>query len=150
MLWKVVRNRKLDGKKFLRQYPVVFTWKGQNKFFVADFYCHEAGLIVELDGGIHDKRKKYDQARDYALKTMGFRVMRIKNVEVIGDIEEVVRRLKGALNLPLNSPQISSSQTSAQSPSLKNRGDNQYLLGHSPSLSPSISLGASKRGGQRG
>ncbi|MFH2033976.1 MAG: DUF559 domain-containing protein, partial [Candidatus Margulisiibacteriota bacterium] len=65
IFWKIVRNRSLDAKKFLRQHPIVYTWRWRQRFFVADFYCHEAGLIVELDGGIHDKRKNYDKARDY-------------------------------------------------------------------------------------
>jgi very-short-patch-repair endonuclease len=51
--WEIIRNRKILGKKFLRQYPIIYKWRGKQKFFVADFYCHENRLIIELDGGIH-------------------------------------------------------------------------------------------------
>ncbi len=46
ILWKELRNRKLNGHKFRRQHPI-----GQ---FIADFYCHEAKLVVEVDGEVHD------------------------------------------------------------------------------------------------
>ena len=50
ILWQELRNRKLGGFKFRRQHPI-------NKF-VADFYCHEVKLIVELDGSQHLLQKK--------------------------------------------------------------------------------------------
>jgi very-short-patch-repair endonuclease len=55
ILWQVLRNRKLDGKKFVRQFPIIFEYQGRKRFFVADFYCHEAKLIIELDGKIQEK-----------------------------------------------------------------------------------------------
>ncbi|MBU0572975.1 MAG: endonuclease domain-containing protein [Candidatus Margulisbacteria bacterium] len=137
IFWKIVRNRSLDDKKFLRQHPVVFTWRGRQRFFVADFYCHEAGLIVELDGGIHDKRKNYDKARDYALESMGFRVIRFKNSEVMDDVAGVLGRLREVVNSP-QTPFLTPRQSSGQA----REGLQRYLTGHSPSLS--------KRGGYRG
>ncbi len=41
LLWSVLRNRKLEGKKFLRQHPMFYDISGIESFFVADFYCHE-------------------------------------------------------------------------------------------------------------
>ena len=52
-IWKAVRNRKLKGKKFLRQHPIRFNMDGRKRFFIADFYCHEKNLVVEIDGKIH-------------------------------------------------------------------------------------------------
>ena len=45
-LWKMIRNSQLMGFKFRRQHPL--------KYFIADFYCHEALLVIELDGSIHE------------------------------------------------------------------------------------------------
>jgi very-short-patch-repair endonuclease len=55
ILWDKLKNRKLSGYKFLRQHPIIY--KGDLKrlnYFIADFYCHEVKLAVELDGGIHN------------------------------------------------------------------------------------------------
>lgn len=56
ILWNMVRNRALDELKFRRQQPI-----GP---YVADYYCEEAKLVVELDGISHDEQEEYDQARD--------------------------------------------------------------------------------------
>jgi very-short-patch-repair endonuclease len=47
-LWGWLRGRRVRGAKFRRQHPI-----GP---FIADFYCAEVGLVVELDGGMHDDR----------------------------------------------------------------------------------------------
>lgn len=54
ILWELLRGRRLAGKKFLRQHPIRFGWYGETRFFIADFYCAEAKLVVELDGPIHE------------------------------------------------------------------------------------------------
>ena len=41
LFWQKVRNRKVLGKKFLRQYPIFFMYMDKKTFFIADFYCHE-------------------------------------------------------------------------------------------------------------
>jgi len=109
-LWAILRNRKLDGWKFRRQVPI--------DSFIVDFCCVEARLIVELDGEQHaDVQKRYDDMRTRELKTLGFRVLRFWNSEVLqeteGVIQEIrrmlnadrsVRRLDGAQNPHLTSP----------------------------------------------
>src|SRR5271156_806060 len=109
-LWSILRNRNLDGWKFRRQVPI--------DSFIADFCCVEARLIVELDGEQHaDVQKRYDDMRTRELKTLGFRVLRFWNSEVLqeteGVIQEIrrmlnadrsVRRLDGAQNPHLTSP----------------------------------------------
>jgi len=97
VLWEVLRNRKLIGRKFLRQCPIVFEWEGKKRFFIADFYCHAAKLAVELDGAVHLRQKDYDKARDYVLKSMGIKVLHIKNEKVISNMKEVIANLEEEL-----------------------------------------------------
>lgn len=91
-LWQLVRNRKLNGYKFLRQYAIVYgnDNRGNKLFFIADFYCHEKQLVVELDGRIHDFQKEYDANRDLILNELGLKVMRISNQ----DMDDPYRVLK--------------------------------------------------------
>ena len=53
IFWQKVRNKRFEGKKFRRQYPVFHDITGTETFFIADFYCPEEKLIVELDGRYH-------------------------------------------------------------------------------------------------
>lgn len=80
--WFKVRNRKFNGLKFNRQFPIVYTITSTHRYFVADFYCHEKKLVIELDGKIHIKTKEYDENRDTILKELGLKVLRIQNEEL--------------------------------------------------------------------
>ena len=89
-LWERLRDRKLDGFKFLRQHPILYERNGNDlRFFIPDFYCPEAKLIVELDGSVHNQTKEYDQWRDEILSQMLIKILRFTNGEVI-DIEKVL------------------------------------------------------------
>ena len=90
-LWMVLQNKQLDGYKFRRQHPI---YK-----YIADFYCHELSLVIELDGGVHDglEQKEHDLNRDQVIQEFGIRILRFKNEEVIGDIVEVIRQIRGFL-----------------------------------------------------
>ncbi len=56
LLWRELRNRQVDGWKFKRQAP--------HGRYVLDFYCFDAGLVVEVDGAQHfDERPEHDAAR---------------------------------------------------------------------------------------
>ena len=55
IFWEVVRNRKIKGKKFQRQFPIRFEIDGKQRFFITDFCCFENKLVVELDGQIHER-----------------------------------------------------------------------------------------------
>ena len=93
LLWEHIRGRKLEGFKFLRQHPVFYRIdKEWVKFFIADFYCSELKLIIELDGPIHDFNKDEDKERDEMLKERGLYVKRIKN-EQLNDINSVLSEL---------------------------------------------------------
>jgi very-short-patch-repair endonuclease len=77
-LWAQLRGRRLDGARFRRQLVVAG--------FILDFYCHAAGLAVEVDGGVHETQQAYDLERDHALAAQGVRVRRLANDQVLGDL----------------------------------------------------------------
>jgi very-short-patch-repair endonuclease len=85
-VWKVLRNHNLDGLKFRRQHPL-----GP---YIVDFYCHEAKLVVELDGRSHDAQMDYDAARTAWLEGQGCRVIRFSNMQVMQDIVSVVEGVR--------------------------------------------------------
>ena len=91
--WKVARNRQISGYKILRQYPIKFHYDNKNRFFIADFYCHEAILVIELDGGIHETQKGYDKLREQIMYNLGYNFVRFSNYDVLNQIEDVIDRL---------------------------------------------------------
>ena len=93
ILWERLRGRQLGGFKFRRQAPM-----GR---FIADFYCAERKLIVELDGGIHDFQLEADQLRTEEMKSFGYRVIRFKNEQVEKSIESVLNSILTACKAPL-------------------------------------------------
>jgi len=87
MLWACLRDRHLHGYKFRRQQAI-----GR---YVADFYCHELKLVIEIDGGIHLKKdqSEYDGVRQKALEDRGYLIIRITTGEVKRNLAGVLRRL---------------------------------------------------------
>jgi very-short-patch-repair endonuclease len=88
-LWSKLRNRQLAGAVFRKQVPV-----GP---YIADFCCLKARLIVEVDGGQHDESLS-DIARDAWLTRTGYRVLRVWNNEVMGNMEGVLSVIAAALD----------------------------------------------------
>ena len=84
LLWESLRKRRLLGFKF----------RGQHQFgnYIADFYCHEAKLVIECDGGIHSSVEawNHDQNRDAYLSSLDLRVLRFTNDEVLKEITRVL------------------------------------------------------------
>jgi len=97
IFWELVRNRQIKGKKFRRQYPITFEWNDKIRYFVADFYCHECKLIIEIDGGIHELQKDYDILRTNIINHFGIKVIRFSNDEVLNEIDNLDFKLKGLL-----------------------------------------------------
>ena len=96
-LWGILRARKFIGLKFRRQHPFIDNNRqGQSRFFIADFYCPEKRLVIELDGKIHDWQKDYDENRDLILTQLGLKVLRLKNEE-LDDLGAVLEKLKAVL-----------------------------------------------------
>ena len=81
MLWSRLRRNQLGGFHFRRQQVI--------SGFIADFYCHQAGLAVEVDGPSHTD-PEYDKARDAVFETLGIRVVRVTNEQVVHQIEDVL------------------------------------------------------------
>jgi very-short-patch-repair endonuclease len=94
IFWSELRNRKLDGFKFLRHHAIIYENNNHDFFFFApDFYCSKYKLAIELDGKIHDYMKEKDYRRELILKEKGIRVLRFMNEE-LSDIEKVKNRIK--------------------------------------------------------
>ena len=77
VLWTSFRGNRLDGFHFRRQQVI--------DGFIADFYCHAAALVVEVDGPIHDAQPEYDADRDRVFAARGLLVLRFRNDQVFAD-----------------------------------------------------------------
>lgn len=90
VLWHELRNGRL-GVKFYRQRPI--------DRYIADFYCPSHQLVVEVDGGIHrvPRQKRRDRQRDAQLHSLGVRVLRVMNDEVLGQCERCLEKIRAAL-----------------------------------------------------
>lgn len=91
ILWKKIRSSKL-GHKFDRQYSI--------GGYVLDFYCPMKRVAIEIDGGIHQTRKEYDQYRDKWLKGTDIKVIHFADPEISGNIQTVIAKLIVELNSP--------------------------------------------------
>jgi very-short-patch-repair endonuclease len=73
-------------------------------FFIADFYCHEAKLVVEVDGEIHNENSDYDDGRSAEMENFGIIVLRVTNAEVETSLEKVINNIRTIVNGRLKSP----------------------------------------------
>ena len=62
--------------------------------FIVDFYCHKAGLVVEVDGDIHDLQQDEDIRREKALHELGLRIIRFRNDDVLKNLSIVVENIR--------------------------------------------------------
>ncbi len=97
IFWEAVRDRKIKGRKFQRQFPIWFDYEGIERFFIADFCCCECKIVIEIDGIIHQRRKDYDELRTFILSHHGYHVVRFKNEEIESGINAVVSYLEKLL-----------------------------------------------------
>jgi type I site-specific restriction-modification system R (restriction) subunit len=95
--WELLRDRRCAGLKFRRQHQI-----GN---YIADFFCAEHGLVVELDGGVHELEavEKKDATRDKTLASLGFSVLRFQNEMILKHPEEFLDRIIAAIDLPSTS-----------------------------------------------
>ena len=104
LLWANLRNRRFCNLKFLRQHPFIYqVINNRPYYFIADFYCAEKKLIIEVDGKIHDFQVEEDQHREDILKSLDLHILRIKNEEV-ESIPKVLAKIKTYINEITNSP----------------------------------------------
>ncbi len=87
IIWERVCRNQL-GFRIRRQHPV---WK-----YIADYYCHEVKLIIEVDGEIHSTKenKAYDINRDVTLNEFGIETIRFSNEQVMNEIDYVIDEIK--------------------------------------------------------
>ena len=88
VLWNELKNKKLLNLKFRRQHGI-----GN---YIVDFYCHAKDLVIEIDGEIHDsaEAKENDKRRTEYLISLGLKVIRFSNEEVIENMERVLEEIK--------------------------------------------------------
>jgi very-short-patch-repair endonuclease len=90
-LWRILRDRQVDGLKFRRQVPL-----GP---YIADFACMRHRIVIEADGPFHDLER--DARRDLWLQARGFRTVRLTNAEILADPENLLRRIRALTDAPL-------------------------------------------------
>jgi very-short-patch-repair endonuclease len=96
IIWQHLRAKRLGGFRFRRQQII-----GR---YVVDFYCHAAGLVVELDGAAHAYQVEQDRERDAFLSGRGLRVLRFKNEQVREDLPRVLAQIADACESRIPSP----------------------------------------------
>ena len=83
-LWRQLRSKRMKGYKFYRQYGI-----GP---YIADFYCAEIRIVIEVDGGQHysEEGMENDEKRSKFLTGLGIRTIRFSNLDVLKNMEGVV------------------------------------------------------------
>jgi very-short-patch-repair endonuclease len=84
-LWERLRTGRLHGLRFRRQQVI--------DGFIADFYCHAAGLVIEVDGAVHEERGEADTERDAILSGRNLKVLRFTNARIRDEIEAVLAEI---------------------------------------------------------
>ena len=81
LVWEKIRKKSL-GVEFHRQVPILN--------YIVDFYCHEIGLVIEIDGNFHDPNFLEDAERQGKMEKYGVNFLRFSNDEVLSNIEDVL------------------------------------------------------------
>ena len=87
LMWQILRARRFMDLKFRRQHVI--------QPYIVDFYCHDIGLVIELDGSQHgtDDAIEYDAERTQFLEALGLTVVRYWNHDVLGRTDVVLEHL---------------------------------------------------------
>ena len=90
--WQQIKKGQLEGRKFRRQTSI--------GSYIVDFYCPEEKIVVELDGEVHfnEEARKYDKERTEYLESIGLRVIRFENQDVLKNTEYVMNTIKKLFN----------------------------------------------------
>jgi very-short-patch-repair endonuclease len=88
-LWQKLRANRLDGWHFRRQQII--------DGFIVDFYCHQAGLVIEIDGPIHAMQREADTERETVLRGRGLTVLRFTNREFMNNMRAVLNTIRQTL-----------------------------------------------------
>ena len=93
MLWRRLRANRLRGLHFRRQQVI--------EGFIVDFYCHAAGLVIEVDGPVHETQRQDDAYRERVLGGRGLTVLRVTYEQVGNDIDAVLQLILLTIGSPL-------------------------------------------------
>ncbi|EOR10819.1 endonuclease domain-containing protein [Acinetobacter tandoii] len=87
LMWQLLRAKRFMNLKFRRQHVIAP--------YIVDFYCHELGLVIELDGSQHgtDEAIEYDAERTKFLEALGLTVVRYWNHDVLNQTDVVLEDL---------------------------------------------------------
>ncbi len=87
-LWAKIRMKQLKGYQFYRQKPI-----GD---YIVDFFCPRAKMVIEVDGSQHfsDEITEDDRIRDEYMSSLGLRVLRFTNTDVLTHTEGVIERIE--------------------------------------------------------
>ena len=96
LLWGKLKLKKICGAKIRCQHPI--------DFFIADFYCHAARLVIEVDGNQHNQQKDYDIGRSAEMARYFIKVIRFSNSEVENNMEGVVTMIENEVAGRIQSP----------------------------------------------
>ena len=97
---EATKEERILWSYFLAKYPLRFYRQRIIGSFIADFYCHKAKLVIELDGSQHyeEKGMQRDEKRTEYFNELGITVLRFSNLDVLknlrGVCEEIDRRVK--------------------------------------------------------
>ena len=89
LLWSRLRRGQVHGYRFRRQHAIAG--------FIVDFVCTDASLIIEVDGDSHIGRAQYDTDRQSKFVSMGYRVLRIRNDDILRDLDSIVDGIANAV-----------------------------------------------------
>ena len=95
-VWALLRSGRIDGHKFRRQHPI--------SGYVADFACDRLRLVIEIDGGVHDRDETVtsDHLRQTDLEALGWTVLRFSNVQALSEPEAITAAIRA--HARLNTP----------------------------------------------
>ena len=85
-LWAELRGNRCGGLHFRRQQII--------DGFIADFYCHDVGLVSEVDGSIHQLQEDYDILRDRIISARGLHILRFPNERLFTELSSVLREIQ--------------------------------------------------------
>ncbi|WP_071782726.1 Eco57I restriction-modification methylase domain-containing protein [Planktothrix agardhii] len=138
VLWECLRDRRFCDAKFRRQHNI--------DRFIADFYCHSAKLVIELDGSVHNSQVDQDQERDAWMRSQGLTVLRFRNQEVFDGLERVLLRIMEFLPSPPAPLPRGEGSKKEESKKEESKKEESKTPSPSSSLSPPSPLGEGGRG----
>ena len=90
-MWKMLRKFRQSGFPFRRQHPI--------EFYIADFYCHNLRLVIEVYGEIHTEKQiqSHDEGRTGELERFGIKVLRFTNNQILHESDLVVEKINATI-----------------------------------------------------